>query len=210
MSRARLITAISLALFLRWLAVGHVALTVAGASITVPALMVLAVTVITVTGAAAALAVYQIRAAAAVTRPGTGGPGMSAAATFAAISAAYAAGHWVGIFRVQHPPAGVRQGRAGLARPPRAAPPTSPTYTPDPGRLPGPGLVAAGAAAVPALGRGRARAVSASPTTPPTGAARCAPWPAGWKSRLPRPGGRPATRAAALDQAWHCVRSPPP
>ena len=75
MSRARLITAISLALFLRWLAVGHVALTVAGASITVPALMVLAVTVITVTGAAAALAVYQIRAAAAVAHgPEQGAP----------------------------------------------------------------------------------------------------------------------------------------
>ncbi len=74
-SRARLITAISLALFLRWLAVGHVALTVAGASITVPALMVLAVTVITVTPSAAALAVYQIRAAAAVAHgPEPGAP----------------------------------------------------------------------------------------------------------------------------------------
>ena len=62
MSKPHLIAAVSLALFLRWLAVGHVTMTVAGATISVPALAVVAVTVITVTGAAAALVVYRIRA----------------------------------------------------------------------------------------------------------------------------------------------------
>ena len=38
MSKTRLIAVISAVLFLRWLAVGHVALTVAGATVSVPAL----------------------------------------------------------------------------------------------------------------------------------------------------------------------------
>ena len=62
MNRARLITAISLALFLRWLAVGHVALTVAGASITLPALLLVTAAIIAAAGALVALAVALARA----------------------------------------------------------------------------------------------------------------------------------------------------
>jgi uncharacterized membrane protein YccF (DUF307 family) len=61
-SRARLIAVISAVLFLRWLAVGHVALTVAGATVSVPALAVAAVAVLAVAAAAVALVVYRVRA----------------------------------------------------------------------------------------------------------------------------------------------------
>ena len=62
MTKTRLIAVISAVLFLRWLAVGHVALTVGGATVLVPALAVAAVAVLAVTAAAAALVVYQVRA----------------------------------------------------------------------------------------------------------------------------------------------------
>ena len=62
MSKAHLTALVSALLFLRWLAAGHVALTVAGATITVPALAVAAVAVITVAAAAVALIVYRTRA----------------------------------------------------------------------------------------------------------------------------------------------------
>ena len=62
MSKAHLTALVSAVLFLRWLATGHVALTVAGATATVPALAVAAVAVITVAAAAVALIVYRTRA----------------------------------------------------------------------------------------------------------------------------------------------------
>ena len=62
MSKPHLIAVISAVLFLRWLAVGHVALTVAGATIIVPALAVAAVTMLAVAAAAVALVVYRVRA----------------------------------------------------------------------------------------------------------------------------------------------------
>ena len=62
MSKTHLIAVISAVLFLRWLAVGHVALTVAGATVIVPALVVAAVAVITLAAAAVALVVYRTRA----------------------------------------------------------------------------------------------------------------------------------------------------
>jgi uncharacterized membrane protein YccF (DUF307 family) len=62
MSKTRLIAVISAVLFLRWLAVGHLTLTVAGATISVPALAVAAVAVLAVAAAAVALVVYRVRA----------------------------------------------------------------------------------------------------------------------------------------------------
>ena len=62
MSKARLIAVVVVVLFLRWLAVGHVAVSVAGATVSVPALVVAAVAVVAVTGAVAALVVYRVRA----------------------------------------------------------------------------------------------------------------------------------------------------
>jgi uncharacterized membrane protein YccF (DUF307 family) len=48
--------------FLRWLAVGHVAITVSGVPVVVPALAVAAVAVMAVAAAVVALAVYRLRA----------------------------------------------------------------------------------------------------------------------------------------------------
>jgi len=62
MSKAHLTALVSALLFLRWLAAGHVALTVGGLTVTVPALAVAAVAVIAVTAAAVALIVYRTRA----------------------------------------------------------------------------------------------------------------------------------------------------
>jgi hypothetical protein len=62
MSKTRLIAVISAVLFLRWLAVGHVALTVTGATVIVPALAVAAVAVLAVIVAVVALVVYRVRA----------------------------------------------------------------------------------------------------------------------------------------------------
>ena len=62
MSKAHLTTVASAVLFLRWLATGHVALTVAGATVSVPALAVATVAVITVATAAVALIVHRTRA----------------------------------------------------------------------------------------------------------------------------------------------------
>ena len=62
MSKAHLTALISAAMFLRWLAAGHVALTVAGATVSVPALAVAAVAVVTAATAAVALIVYRTRA----------------------------------------------------------------------------------------------------------------------------------------------------
>jgi len=62
MSKTHLIAAVAVTLFLRWLATGHVALSIAGAVISVPALLVVAVTVVAVTGAAAAVVIYRTRA----------------------------------------------------------------------------------------------------------------------------------------------------
>lgn len=62
-SKPRLITAVSVALFLRWLAVGHVTATVAGASVTVPALVVAATAVIAAAAALVAVAAFRVRAA---------------------------------------------------------------------------------------------------------------------------------------------------
>ena len=52
----------AIVVFLRWLAVGHVTATVGGATFTVPALLIAAVIVIALSGAAVALVVYRIRA----------------------------------------------------------------------------------------------------------------------------------------------------
>jgi hypothetical protein len=62
MSKARLTALVSALLFLRWLATGHVALTVGGLTATVPALAVAAVAVVTVAAAAVAVIVYRVRA----------------------------------------------------------------------------------------------------------------------------------------------------
>jgi hypothetical protein len=62
MSKAHLIAVISAVLFLRWLAVGHVALTVGGATVLVPAFAIAAVAVLAVAAAAVALVVYRVRA----------------------------------------------------------------------------------------------------------------------------------------------------
>ena len=62
MSKAHLTALVSALLFLRWLATGHVALTVGGLTATVPALLVAAVTAATVVTAAVALIVYRTRA----------------------------------------------------------------------------------------------------------------------------------------------------
>jgi len=62
MSKAHLTALVSALLFLRWLATGHVALTVGGLTATIPALAVAAVAVLTVTAAAAGLIVYRTRA----------------------------------------------------------------------------------------------------------------------------------------------------
>jgi hypothetical protein len=62
MSKAHLTALVSAALFLRWLATGHVALIVAGTTATVPALAVAAAAVIAVAAAAVVLIVYRTRA----------------------------------------------------------------------------------------------------------------------------------------------------
>jgi len=62
MSKTHLTALVSGLLFLRWLAAGHVALTVAGATVSVPALAVATVAVVTVAAAAVALIVYRTRA----------------------------------------------------------------------------------------------------------------------------------------------------
>ena len=62
MSKTHLTAVVLAVLFLRWLAVGHVALTVGGITATVPALAIVAVTVLAVTAAAVALIVYRTRA----------------------------------------------------------------------------------------------------------------------------------------------------
>lgn len=77
MSKPRLITAISLALFLRWLATGHVTVTVAWATVTIPVLAIAAAAVIAASAAVALLVAYRIRAdraALAAWRAGQGGP----------------------------------------------------------------------------------------------------------------------------------------
>ncbi len=61
MSKAHLTALVSGLLFLRWQATGHVALTVAGATVSAPALAVATVAVVTVTAAAVALIVYRTR-----------------------------------------------------------------------------------------------------------------------------------------------------
>jgi hypothetical protein len=62
MSKAHLTAVVSALLFLRWLATGHVALTVGGLTAAVPALAVAAVIVLTLTVAAVWLVVYRTRA----------------------------------------------------------------------------------------------------------------------------------------------------
>jgi hypothetical protein len=62
MSKAHLTAVVSALLFLRWLATGHVALTVGGLTAVVPALAVAAVAVLTLTAAAVWLVVYRTRA----------------------------------------------------------------------------------------------------------------------------------------------------
>jgi hypothetical protein len=61
MTRSRLITAVSLALFLRWLATGHVAFTVAGATVVIPALAIAAACLIALAGVTVAVVVYRVR-----------------------------------------------------------------------------------------------------------------------------------------------------
>ncbi|MBV9444717.1 MAG: hypothetical protein JO345_02295 [Streptosporangiaceae bacterium] len=62
MSKAHLTAVISALVVLRWLATGHVALTVGGLTATVPALAVAAVAVLTLTAATVWLVVYRTRA----------------------------------------------------------------------------------------------------------------------------------------------------
>jgi hypothetical protein len=62
MTKARLAAVVVAVLFLRWLAIGHVALTVAGATVLVPALAVAAAAVLAVAAATVALVVYRVRA----------------------------------------------------------------------------------------------------------------------------------------------------
>jgi hypothetical protein len=62
MSKAHLTAVVSALVFLRWLAAGHVAVTVGGLTAVVPALAVAAVVVLTLTAAAVWLVVYRTRA----------------------------------------------------------------------------------------------------------------------------------------------------
>jgi hypothetical protein len=62
MNWPRWITAVSVAVFLRWLAIGHVSMTVAGATITVPALAVAAAIVIAAAAAIVAIVAWRLRA----------------------------------------------------------------------------------------------------------------------------------------------------
>jgi hypothetical protein len=62
MSPGRLAAVMAAVLAARWLVTGHVTMTVAGAPVSVPALAVAALTLITVTAALAALVVYRVRA----------------------------------------------------------------------------------------------------------------------------------------------------
>ncbi len=62
MSKPHLTALVFGLLFLRWLAVGHVAVTFAGATVIVPALAVAAVAALGVTAAVVALIVYRVRA----------------------------------------------------------------------------------------------------------------------------------------------------
>jgi len=62
MTNAHLTAVIAALLFLRWLATGHVALTVGGLTATVPALAVAAVAVLATAIAAVWLVVYRTRA----------------------------------------------------------------------------------------------------------------------------------------------------
>jgi hypothetical protein len=74
----RLILAVAVALFLRWLATGHVTVTIARTPVTLPALAV-AGTVVTIT--ALATAAIAIATARAVPLPPTADPGQESAAT---------------------------------------------------------------------------------------------------------------------------------
>jgi hypothetical protein len=62
MSKAHLTALVSALVFLRWLVTGHVAVTVGGLTVAVPALALAAVTVAAVTAAAVWLIVYRTRA----------------------------------------------------------------------------------------------------------------------------------------------------
>jgi uncharacterized membrane protein YccF (DUF307 family) len=62
MSKAHLTALVTALLFLRWLATAHVAVTVAGIPLIVPALAVAAVAVAAVAAAVLALIVYRVRA----------------------------------------------------------------------------------------------------------------------------------------------------
>jgi len=62
MSLTRPAAAVIAVLFARWLATGHLTATVAGATISVPALAVAAACVLAVTGAIAGLLIYRVRA----------------------------------------------------------------------------------------------------------------------------------------------------
>lgn len=62
MSKPRLIAAVAAVVFLRWLTVARVTITVAGIPVSVPAFAVAAATVLTVATALVALLVYRTRA----------------------------------------------------------------------------------------------------------------------------------------------------
>jgi hypothetical protein len=62
MSRGRLAAVAAGVLAARWLVTGHVTVTMAGAAVSLPALVIAAVALIAVTGALAVLVVYRVRA----------------------------------------------------------------------------------------------------------------------------------------------------
>lgn len=62
MSKPRLITALSLAAFLRWLATGHVTAAVGGTTIIIPALALLSAAVIATAAGIVAVIAYRLRA----------------------------------------------------------------------------------------------------------------------------------------------------
>lgn len=73
MSKPRLITALSLALFLHWLATGHVTATVAGTTVTVPALALATAIAVAAAAAVITVTVWRLRVIRlAVTRPADG------------------------------------------------------------------------------------------------------------------------------------------
>ena len=62
MSKPHLAAVVAIVLVLRWLTAAHLTMTAAGATVSIPALVIVAVTLVAVAGIGAALLVYRTRA----------------------------------------------------------------------------------------------------------------------------------------------------